>query len=258
MTRLSVNLNKVALLRNQREVGYPDLIATGKAVLAAGAHGLTVHPRPDERHIRRADIPALASLIAATNSPFPSFMMKEGQRGDIEFNIEGYPDEMFLELVTANKCDQVTLVPDAPDQRTSDHGWNVLERRDFLKEVTAHLKKAGRRVSIFIDPDPVAARAAADLGADRVELYTGPYFENNARLPDYIAAAQAAKAAGLSVNAGHDLNLNNLARFIAGVPFCAEVSIGHAITADALMMGWTATVAAYLSAISYGQKSGAA
>lgn len=257
MTRLSVNLNKVALLRNQREVGYPDLIATAKAVLAAGAHGITVHPRPDERHIRRADIPALASFIAEVNSPFPSFMMKEGQRGDIEFNIEGYPDDAFLTLVTAHPCHQVTLVPDAPDQRTSDHGWNIPERHDFLKEVTAHLKKAGRRVSIFIDADPAMARAASDIGAERVELYTGPYFQNNAVLPDYSAAAKAAKAAGLSVNAGHDLNLNNLARFIAGVPECAEVSIGHAITADALMMGWTGAVSAYLSAISYGHKSAA-
>jgi pyridoxine 5-phosphate synthase len=257
MTRLSVNLNKVALLRNQREVGYPDLAASAKAVLKAGAHGITVHPRPDERHICRADIPLLSSLIAGVNSPFPSFMMKDDERGDIEFNIEGYPDDAFIALVTANPCHQVTLVPDAPDQKTSDHGWNVAERGDFLKEVIAHLKKAGRRVSIFIDPEESAARAAADIGADRVELYTGPYFENAGLLPRYSAAAKAAKLAGIGVNAGHDLNLDNLARFIAGVPDCAEVSIGHAITADALMMGWSAAVSGYLSAISYGQKSAA-
>ena len=134
MTRLSVNLNKVALLRNQRETPYPDLIDTAGRVLGAGAHGITVHPRPDERHVRRSDIPALAEFLSTYNAPFPSFMMKEEQRGEIEFNIEGYPDPEFITLVTKNKCDQVTLVPDDPAQKTSDHGWDIPARREYLKE----------------------------------------------------------------------------------------------------------------------------
>jgi pyridoxine 5-phosphate synthase len=255
MTRLSVNLNKVALLRNQRDVGYPSLRETAKAVIEAGAHGITVHPRPDARHIRRSDIPELAALIADVNSPFPSFMLAEEQKGDIEFNIEGYPDEAFLKLVTEHACDQVTLVPDAPDQKTSDHGWDIAAHKDFLKDVIAKLRSAKRRVSLFIDPDPASAIAAAEIGADRVELYTGPYAQDPAHLPAYIRTAEAARKSALGINAGHDLTLSNLARFIAAIPDCAEVSIGHAITADALMMGWRGAVAGYLAAIQYGQKS---
>ncbi len=253
MTRLSVNLNKVALLRNQRDLPYPDLIETAKMVLKAGAHGITVHPRPDERHIRRADVPVLAAFIADINSPFPSFMMEK--IGDVEFNIEGYPDEDFLKLALENACHQVTLVPDAPGQRTSDHGWDIPARKSFLKDAVRALQNAGRRVSLFIDPDPAMADAAAEIGADRVELYTGPYAQNAAALKDYSEAAAAAKNAGMGVNAGHDLSLENLARFIAAVPDCEEVSIGHAITADALKMGWHGAVSAYLTAIDYGQKT---
>lgn len=255
MTRLSVNLNKVALLRNQRDVDYPSLTDTARMVLEAGAHGITVHPRPDERHIRRSDVPELAAFLADFNTPFPSFMMKDEERGDIEFNIEGYPDEDFLTLVTKNKCDQVTLVPDEPGQKTSDHGWNIPDRKDFLKDVIIRLKDAGRRVSLFIDPVPAMADEAAEICADRIELYTGPYAMDSKLLPDYIATSLAARKCAMGINAGHDLNLGNLARFIAAIPDCAEVSIGHAITADALAMGWPAAVSAYLTAINYGQKT---
>ncbi len=258
MTRLSVNLNKVALLRNQREVGYPSLIQTAKRVLEAGAHGITIHPRPDERHIRKSDVAELSAFLYSHNTPYPSFMMKEEERGDIEFNIEGYPDEDFLSLVTQHKCDQVTLVPDAPDQKTSDHGWNIPQQRELLKEAVSRLKNSGRRVSVFIDPDPVMAGEAARIGADRVELYTGPYAEDYTLLPAYADTAKEAVRNGLEVNAGHDLNLDNLAKFIASVPDCAEVSIGHAITSDALDMGWASAVTAYLTAIRYGRKSAAA
>lgn len=255
MTRLSVNLNKVALLRNQRDNGYPDLLKTAKLVLDSGAHGLTIHPRPDQRHIRRSDVGDLAAFLASYNSPFPSFMMKEGEIGSFEFNIEGYPDEEFLELVTSHPCDQVTLVPDAPDQKTSDHGWNIPQHKARLKEVITRLHESKRRVSLFVDPDPAMATAAAEIAADRVELYTGPYSENAATLPSYIATAKEARKCGMGVNAGHDLNLDNLAKFIAAIPDCDEVSIGHAITSDALDMGWRGGIAGYLSAITYGQKS---
>lgn len=255
MTRLSVNLNKVALLRNQRDVGYPSLIATAKLVLAAGAHGITVHPRPDQRHVKASDIPEIATFLTDYNSPFPSFMMKEEDRGSAEFNIEGFPDKEFLNLVTLNACDQVTLVPDAPNQRTSDHGWNLSESKDFLKPIISGLRESGRRVSLFVDPIPDMVKIAADLGADRVEFYTGPYAQNPNLLGDYVAAKDAAKMCSIGINAGHDLNLENLAKFIAAFPECEEVSIGHAITADALNMGWTAAVNAYLSAIAYGRKT---
>lgn len=255
-TRLSVNLNKVALLRNQRDIGYPSVLETARVVLDAGAHGITIHPRPDQRHIRRSDVPEIAAFLAEYKSPFPSFMIEEKDtKPHIEFNIEGYPDDEFMDLVLAHKCDQVTLVPDAPDQKTSDHGWDVRERRAFLKDIVARLKDEGRRVSLFIDPKPDMAEEAADIGADRVELYTGPYAFDTALLPDYVKTAEAAKRRALAINAGHDLNLDNLAKFIAAVPTCAEVSIGHAITADALMMGWNASVNAYLTAIQYGLKT---
>lgn len=258
MTRLSVNLNKVALLRNQRDVGYPNLLDTAKMVLEAGAAGVTIHPRPDERHVRRSDVPELATFVANINSPFPSFMLSEAQKGNVEYNIEGYPDEEFMELVLKNQCHQVTLVPDEPNQKTSDHGWDIPARRDFLKDIVKRLKDGERRVSLFVDPDPSMAEMAAEIGADRIELYTGPYAQNPKTLPDYVHTADAARKAGIGINAGHDLNLDNLARFVAAIPDCAEVSIGHAITADALNMGWRGAVSAYLSAIQYGQKNKAA
>lgn len=255
MTRLSVNLNKVALIRNQRDLPYPDLLKTAETVLKAGAHGITVHPRPDERHIQQDDIPVLSSFLVEYKAPFPSFMMAAEQVKDIEFNIEGYPDEKFLSLVTTNHCHQVTLVPDAPNQKTSDHGWDIAAKRGLLKDVVLRLKDSGRRVSLFIDAKPEQAIAAKDVGADRIELYTGPYAMTPSLLTDYIETAKTARECGLGLNAGHDLNLDNLARFIAAIPDCEEVSIGHAITSDALMMGWNAAVSAYLSAISYGQKT---
>jgi len=243
MTRLSVNLNRVALLRNQRDCGYPSVTGAAESVLKAGARGITVHPRPDERHIRKSDIPMLSTFLGG--------WFEKG----VEFNIEGYPDEDFLDLVCGNRCDQVTLVPDAPDQKTSDHGWDIPGNRAFLEKVCTRLKSTGRRVSLFIDPDPEAAKLAASVGADRVELFTGPYAFSDAPIEAYVRTAAAASGAGLGVNAGHDLNLSNLARFIAEIPECAEVSIGHAITADALEYGWNGAVAAYLAALEYGHKA---
>lgn len=235
-TKLSVNLNKVALLRNQRDCGYPSVLETARVVIAAGAYGVTVHPRPDERHIRASDVPELSDFVF--------------QHGGIEFNIEGYPTEDFIRMVCSVPCHQVTLVPDAPDQRTSDHGWDIAKHFDFLKAVVAQIQSAGPRVSLFIDPVPEMPRLAAEVGAKRVELYTGPYFEKTIGVGVYRETAEEAVRCGLMVNAGHDLNLDNLAVFVQAVPQCAEVSIGHAITSDALMMGWDAAVKAYLKALS--------
>lgn len=242
-TKLSVNLNKVALLRNQRDVGYPSVLDMARMVVAAGAQGLTVHPRPDERHIRQSDVPALKGLI---DTDLPS---------GIEFNIEGYPTSDFVALIRKFQPDQVTLVPDAPDQRTSDHGWNLVEHKSFLQEIIAELKISGARVALFLDPEPGDMEKAARAGADRIELYTGPYaeaFESGDVLPllnRYAEAAKAAAAAGLGVNAGHDLSLDNLPVFRRALPDLAEVSIGHAITTDALRIGFPAAVEAYLRAL---------
>jgi len=240
MTKLSVNLNKVALLRNQRDVGYPDLIEHAQLILDAGAHGITVHPRPDERHVCKSDIPRLAEFLKDKN--------------DIEFNIEGYPSDDFLDLVTTHHCDQVTLVPDDPNQSTSDHGWDVVNKHEYLKPIVQRLQNAGRRVSLFLDPDSTLIEYVVKTGTERIELYTGPYAENETTLDAYAETAYKAIEAGLGINAGHDLSLDNLAKFLVAVPNCAEVSIGHAITADALKMGWPAAVTAYLTAIEYAQK----
>jgi pyridoxine 5-phosphate synthase len=242
-TKLSVNLNKVALLRNQREVGYPSVLEAARLVVAAGAHGITVHPRPDERHIRRIDVRELAALIATEFDD------------RIEYNIEGNPTPEFLALIGEVRPDQVTLVPDAPEQSTSDHGWDVQASFRELSAAILELKSAGARVSLFMDADPGAIAFAGSVGADRIELYTGPYAQafaaGRARplLRRYLAAAEAAGAAGLGVNAGHDLNLDNLPTFVQAIPQLAEVSIGHAITADALRLGFPAAVEAYLRAI---------
>ena len=242
-TKLSVNLNKVALLRNQRDVGYPSVLETARTVIAAGAQGLTVHPRPDERHIRRSDVPALATLIGAE--------LPDG----IEFNVEGYPTADFIALIQEVRPDQVTLVPDAPDQRTSDHGWDLAVQKDFLREIIAELKSSGARVCLFMDAEPGEMTRVAGAGADRIELYTGPYaeaFESGEAAPllkRYAESADAATAAGLGVNAGHDLSLDNLPDFRRALPKLAEVSIGHAITADALRIGFPAAVEAYLRAL---------
>ena len=242
-TKLSVNLNKVALLRNQRDVGYPSVVDAARMVLRAGAHGVTVHPRPDERHVRRRDVFELTQVLAA-----------EFDRS-VEYNIEGYPAPEFLELVVEVRPDQVTLVPDDPDQRTSDHGWDLKEHAGRLVPLVRRLKASGVRVSLFMDAEPGMVAAAATVGADRVELYTGPYAhafamdEAAPTLRRYADAARAALEAGLGVNAGHDLNLDNLPAFVHAIPQLAEVSIGHAITADALRIGFPATVEVYLRAI---------
>jgi pyridoxine 5-phosphate synthase len=242
-TKLSVNLNKVALLRNQRDVGYPSVLEAARLVLGAGAHGVTVHPRPDQRHIRRTDVTELAALLAAEYPPA------------VELNIEGYPAPDFIALIEEVRPAQVTLVPDAPDQHTSDHGWDLRAERSRLLPLVRRLKATGARVSLFMDADPGDIALAATAGADRIELYTGPYAhafaagEGALLLRHHIDAARAAEAAGLGVNAGHDLNLDNLPAYCQAIPQLAEVSIGHAITADALRLGFPAAVEAYRRAI---------
>ena len=238
---LSVNLNKIALLRNQRDVGYPSVIQAAETLIDAGVNGLTVHPRPDERHIRKSDVVELSALLAA--------------HPGIEFNIEGFPSEDFLALACRAAPDQVTLVPDAPDQSTSDHGWLVAHHRPLLEASIAQLQAAGARVSLFMDAEPEAMAAARAVGADRVELYTGPYAqafggpEGGATLQRYAEAGRAAAACGLGLNAGHDLTLDNLPAILDALPDLQEVSIGHAFTADALWLGLEGAVQAYLGAL---------
>jgi pyridoxine 5-phosphate synthase len=242
-TKLSVNLNKVALLRNQRDVGYPSVTAMAELVIASGAHGITVHPRPDERHIRRSDVHDLKSLLG-----------KSRYRA-IEFNIEGNPTGEFLELIDVVVPHQVTLVPDSPEQRTSDHGWDFASEGRRLAPVVAALKAAGIRVSVFVDPLEASVRGAREIGADRIELYTEPYAAAFARgdyaavLSDYAACAMLAAELGLGVNAGHDLTIENTKVLRRAIANLAEVSIGHAITSDALIMGFPAAVQAYLAAL---------
>lgn len=240
MTKLSVNLNKIALLRNSRGKNFPDPIDFGRRALQSGAEGLTVHPRPDQRHARYNDLPGLASLIASYE--------------ECEFNIEGYPSGDFLDRVCPVQPHQCTLVPDTPDQLTSDHGWDARlpETREFLTPVIRRLKDAGIRVSLFIDPDRALAAPAAELGADRVELYTeefaaaAPTPSRHQVLEKYHRTAEAARQAGLGVNAGHDLNLDNLGLLISSIPWIDEVSIGHALTVEALEGGWQSTIQRYL------------
>lgn len=240
--KLSVNLNAVAMLRNRRDLPWPSVTGLGRIALAAGAHGLTVHPRPDQRHTRFSD---LADIRALIDDEFPK----------AEFNIEGYPTEEFLQLVEKNEPDQVTLVPDDPAQATSDHGWNFIEHAAFLTETVARLKRNGMRVSLFADPDPAQMNAARDTGTDRVELYTGPYGSYHSdsekaakELEKLGKTADAAFAAGLAVNAGHDLVVANLPPLVARIPGLAEVSIGHGLTADALEHGMAGTVRRFLAA----------
>lgn len=224
MTHLSVNINKIALLRNARGGELPNLLQSALDIEDFGADGITVHPRPDERHIRYSDCYELRPLLRS------------------EFNIEGYPDERWLEMVLELQPDQATLVPDAPDTLTSDHGWDSYRHMDFLRKVIRQLKEKGIRVSIFVDPETNAIEGAAEAGADRVELYTGPYahdFEKNAEeaVASYVQAAASARKLGLGINAGHDLNLHNLGFFHKKIPFLDEVSIGHALISDALYYG---------------------
>jgi pyridoxine 5-phosphate synthase len=238
---LSVNVNKVALLRNSRALGIPSVLKAAEACLRAGCQGITVHPRPDERHIRASDVHELAALMQ--------------QWPEAEFNIEGNPTHNLLELVRAVRPHQATFVPDSVAQSTSDHGWDLAADGERIRPLIAECKALGVRVSLFMDPEPAAMAQAAALGADRVELYTEPFaaaFGTPAeaqQLARYAAAAEAALSAGLGLNAGHDLNRDNLGPFLRAVPGVAEVSIGHALVADALELGYTETVRAYLRCI---------
>jgi pyridoxine 5-phosphate synthase len=243
MAKLSVNLNKVALLRNSRRTGVPDVLEFARIAIEAGTDGITVHPRPDERHIRRADVPALATLMRP-------------RRPALELNIEGYPDDRFLEIVAEIRPEQCTLVPDAPSAFTSEEGWRLdADQMQLVRPVIASLKARGSRVIVFINPDPAMPERVAEAEADGIEIYTGGYadaFRRNehARLLEACAetAAQAARC-GLVVNAGHDLNLRNLPPLLARVPSLAEASIGHELTADALVMGFAAAVRAYATTL---------
>ena len=236
MTRLSVNINKIATIRNARGGNLPDVSKAAVDCERFGAQGITVHPRPDERHIRYSDVRQIRPLITT------------------EFNIEGNPIPSFIDLVEEVVPDQVTLVPDAHDAITSNAGWDTWKNRDFLTDVCARFKAKGIRVSIFIDPDPYMAEGAALCGADRVELYTADYAAEYPLDPEiaiarYVEAARQARTSGLGLNAGHDLSLENLAYFVQQIPWTEEVSIGHALISDALYMGLEQTIQAYLSEI---------
>lgn len=233
MTKLSVNINKIALIRNSRGGNLPDVSKAALDIVRFGADGITVHPRPDERHIRYNDARILKPLLP------------------VEFNIEGYPNDKFMQLVTEVKPAQVTLVPDPPEALTSNAGWDTIKHKDFLKEVIAVLHKSGIRASIFIDTDLKLMNGAAETGAERIELYTEDYAKNYHSSPQkaiepYRKAADRAHELGLGINAGHDLNLDNLAYFHKNIPHLDEVSIGHALVSDALYFGLENTVQLYL------------
>jgi pyridoxine 5-phosphate synthase len=244
MTRLSVNLNKIALLRNTRSNGIPDVLRSARIALDAGAHGITVHPRPDGRHVRAGDVRQIAGLLAA--------------RPGAEFNIEGNPFHGLMDFVREVRPQQCTLVPDESGAFTSDHGWDLRADAPRLQPIVAELRSLKVRVSLFMDPLPQAMALAKNLGADRVELYTEPYARafgssrQAAVLGGYADTARAAQGAGLGVNAGHDLNRENLGAFLNAVPGVLEVSIGHALIADAIEFGLAETVRRYLEAIGAG------
>lgn len=237
MTKLSVNLNRVALLRNSRPLTMPCVTQAAQVCIDAGAHGITVHPRPDERHIRKTDVYELKEVLSG-----------------VEYNIEGNPFPEFMEMVRDVRPDQCTLVPDEPHQRTSDHGWDLQRDGERLKPIVAELKDLSIRVSLFMDPEPAKMALAKALDADRVELYTEAYASAFANgdvgrvFRQYAEAARAAQDVGLGVNAGHDLNLDNLGEFVT-IPNILEVSIGHALIADAVFLGLESTVKAYLAVL---------
>lgn len=236
MTKLSVNINKVATLRNARGGNNPDVVRVALDCEKFGAQGITVHPRPDERHIRHQDVFDLRPRLST------------------EFNIEGNPSDDFCSLVLKAKSDQVTLVPDAPDQLTSNHGWNTIKHEAFLRDVVGRFKAAGIRVSIFIDAQPLLADYAKKVGADRVELYTEPYAANYAAnreeaISPFVQTAIHCREIGLGLNAGHDLSLQNLAYFHQQIPWVDEVSIGHALICDALYLGLRETISEYLACL---------
>jgi pyridoxine 5-phosphate synthase len=232
-TTLSVNINKIALIRNARGGNMPDLVQVAKDCESYGAQGITVHPRPDERHIRYADVPALKAVVRT------------------ELNVEGNPTPDFLQLVLRHRPHQCTLVPDAPGALTSDRGWDTIAHRSFLQDVTAQLQAAGIRVSIFVDAEPRLVEGAAAIGTDRIEFYTGhyahAYIQNpTAAVAPHTECAKLAQALGIGVNAGHDLNLQNLKFYKDHVPGLLEVSIGHALVCDALYYGLSNTIQLYL------------
>lgn len=233
MTRLSVNINKIATLRNARGGNNPNVVMVAQDCERFGAQGITVHPRPDERHIRYADVLDLKKVVKT------------------EFNIEGYPDERYLQLIKEVKPDQATLVPDPPHVLTSNAGWDAIKNKDFLKSIIAQLKKNVGRVSLFVEASPTMVEAVALTGADRIELYTEPYAlgypENREQaVKAYVEAAKVAKETGMGVNAGHDLDLNNLQFLKSSIPWLDEVSIGHALISDALYFGLENTIQLYL------------
>lgn len=233
MTKLSVNINKIALIRNSRGANYPDLIQVAQDCEAFGAQGITVHPRPDQRHVKYSDLPLLRAAVTT------------------EFNIEGYPSEEFLRLVIQSKPDQCTLVPDAPDALTSDNGWDTILHQKFLKETVHRLQSEGVRVSLFIDPIRDRLLAAKDTNADRIEFYTGPYahtfnINKEKAIEDFAKAASICNELDLGINAGHDLNLDNLYYFKSNIPKLLEVSIGHALVCDAIYLGLKNSIQMYL------------
>lgn len=232
MTRLSVNINKIATLRNSRGADMPNVVNAAINAEKFGAEGITVHPRPDERHITYQDVEDLSKVVTT------------------EFNIEGYPNKRFMDLVLKYKPTQVTLVPDAPGAITSNAGWNTIDNKSFLTEIVHELRNADIRTSIFVDADPKMVEAAAAIKASRVELYTEPYAtdyhkDREAAIKPYLEAAEAAYMNGLAINAGHDLNLDNLAYFAQQIPILAEVSIGHALISDAIYLGMELTILKY-------------
>jgi len=236
MTRLSVNINKIATLRNARGGAVPSVKDAAVNCQKFGAQGITIHPRPDERHITRRDVYEIKPFITT------------------EFNIEGYPSEDFLKMVIEVQADQVTLVPDHHNQLTSDHGWDTWKHLSFLKEVISRLKENGIRTSIFVDPDPVAVEGAAEIGTDRIELYTEPYaslypINRSKAIEPFIEAAKMADTLGIDVNAGHDLSLENLNYLFKNIPNLKEISIGHALVADALYLGLETTIHKYLDCL---------
>lgn len=233
MTRLSVNINKIATLRNARGSNNPDVIKVALDCERFGAQGITVHPRPDERHIRFSDVTQLKTVVTT------------------EFNIEGYPDYRYMQLIREAKPAQATLVPDKPDAITSNAGWDTVKHADFLKDIVQELKRSNVRISVFVDPKGAMAEGAAKVGADRIELYTEPYASSyhknrDAAVKDYVNAARVAKEAGLGINAGHDLDLHNLKFLKQSIPYLDEVSIGHALISDALYFGLENTIQLYL------------
>ena len=241
MTKFSINLNKFALIRNSRGHDKPNLLAMARRCIARGAHGITVHPRPDQRHTRYDDVPALAELVRATPP--------------VEFNVEGNPVPAFITLVLDARPDQVTLVPDADDQLTSDHGWDAVANADRLSDLVKQFADAGIRTSLFMDPDEQQIEAVSRTGAARIELYTGPYadafdtprFSHTTEI--YANAARFAQSHGLGVNAGHDLSLTNLGAFLRAVPDVLEVSIGHALVCESFDHGLEGTIDRYLAII---------